>query len=58
MLGLIDSTRIIIMANIKEELKRIRGCWDGKQRRGDEKRDSIWLVTFKVCFKNSVVCKI
>jgi len=37
MLGLIDSTWIIIMANIKEELNRIRGCWDGKQRRGDGK---------------------
>ncbi len=36
MLGLIDSTRIIIMANIKEELNRIR-VGDGKQRRGDEK---------------------
>jgi hypothetical protein len=34
MLGLIDSTRIIIMANIKEELNRMR-VEDEKQRRGN-----------------------
>jgi hypothetical protein len=36
MLELIDSTWIIIMTNIKEELNRIR-VGDGKQRRGDGK---------------------